>query len=110
VNRRTDTSDTVANSPFEDFRKNKDGKFVAVEAIRRLIASTRSRYIILSYSSGGRATSAQLNEAIEDSGRLLEVVEIDYRRNVMADMKWTNEWLRDAEAPNREFLFLIERH
>jgi adenine-specific DNA-methyltransferase len=110
VNRRTDTSDTVANSPFEDFRKGKDGKFVAVEAIRRLIASTRSKYIILSYSSGGRATSAQLNEAIEVSGRLLEIVEVDYKRNVMADMKWTNEWLRDAEGPNREFLFLIERH
>jgi adenine-specific DNA-methyltransferase len=75
-----------------------------------LIASTRSKYIILSYSSGGRATSAQLNEAIEASGRMLEVVEVDYKRNVMADMKWTNEWLRDAEAPNREFLFLIERH
>lgn len=110
VNRRTDTSDTVANSPFEDFRKGEDGKFVAVEAIRRLIASTRSKYIVLSYSSGGRATSAQLNEAIEASGRMLEVVEVDYKRNVMADMKWTNEWLRDAEAPNREFLFLIERH
>jgi adenine-specific DNA-methyltransferase len=110
VNRRSDTSDTVANSPFEDFRKGKDGKFVAVEAIRRLIASTKSKYIILSYSSGGRATSAQLTEAIEASGRLLDVVEVDYKRNVMADMKWTNEWLRDAEAPNREFLFLIERH
>ncbi len=110
VNRRNDTSDTVANSPFEDFRRGEDGKFVAVEAIRRLIASTRSKYIILSYSSGGRATSSQLNEAVEASGRLLEIVEVDYKRNVMADMKWTNEWLRDAEAPNREFLFLIERH
>jgi len=110
VNRRTDTSDTVANSPFEDFRKGKGGKFVAVEAIQRLLATTRSKYIILSYSSGGRATSAQLNEAIETSGRLLEVVEVDYKRNVMADMKWTNEWLRDAVSPNREFLFLIERN
>jgi adenine-specific DNA-methyltransferase len=51
-----------------------------------------------------------LNEVIESCGRLLEVVEVDYKRNVMADMKWTNKWLRDAEAPNREFLFLIERH
>lgn len=110
VNRRVDTSDKIANSPFEDFRKDEDGKYVAVEAIRRLIASSRSRYIILSYSSGGRATSAQLNEAIESNGRLLEVVEVDYKRNVMADMRWTNAWLRDAETPNREFLFLIARH
>lgn len=109
VNRRADTSDKVANSPFEDFRRGEEGKFIAVEAIRTLLASTRSKHIILSYSSGGRATSGQLNEAIESCGRLLEVVEVDYKRNVMADMKWTNEWLRDAESPNREFLFLIER-
>jgi adenine-specific DNA-methyltransferase len=109
VNRRADTSDTVANSPFEDFRRDADGKFIAVEAIRKLLASTRAPYIILSYSSGGRATSEELNQAIESCGRLLEVVEVDYKRNVMADMKWTNEWLRDAEAPNREFLFLIKK-
>jgi len=24
-------------------------------------------------------------------------------------MKWTNEWVRDAEASNRELLFLIEK-
>jgi adenine-specific DNA-methyltransferase len=110
VNRRADTSDTIVNSPFEDFRKDMNGRFIAVEAIRKLLASTRSKHIILSYSSGGRATSGQLNEVIESCGRLLEVVEVDYKRNVMADMKWTNEWLRDAVAPNREFLFLIERH
>jgi adenine-specific DNA-methyltransferase len=110
VNRRTDTSDIVVNSPFEDFRRGPDGKFIAVEAIRKLLTATRSKYIILSYSSGGRATSENLNEVIESCGKLLEVVEVDYRRNVMAGMKWTNEWLRDAEAPNREFLFLIARH
>jgi len=107
VNRRADTSDTITNSPFEDFRRSEDGRFVAVEAIRRLLTSTQSKYIILSYSSGGRATSGQLNEVIESCGKLLEVVEVDHKRNVMADMKWTNEWLRNAEAPNREFLFLI---
>ncbi len=109
ANRRADTSDTLSHSPFEDFRRGPGGKFVAVEAIRQLLAATRSRYIILSYSSGGRATSEELNEAIESCGELLQVVELDYQRNVMAGMKWTHEWLRDAEAPNREFLFLIGR-
>lgn len=109
VNRRADTSDTVVNSPFEDFRRAENGKFVAVNAIGRLLAKTRSKYIILSYSSGGRATSKELNETIESCGELLDVVELDYKRNVMANMKWTNEWLRDAEANNREFLFLIAR-
>jgi adenine-specific DNA-methyltransferase len=107
VNRRRDTADTVATSPFEDFRRNLDGHFIAVEAIRRLLASSRARHIILSYSSGGRATSQELHEAICSCGDLLEVVEVDYRQHVMAGMKWTNEWLREAETPNREFLFLI---
>jgi adenine-specific DNA-methyltransferase len=28
----------------------------------------------------------------------------------MAEMKWTNDWVRDAEEPNREFLFLLEKN
>jgi adenine-specific DNA-methyltransferase len=109
ANRRADCSDRIARSQFEDFRRDSEGRFVAVEAIRRLLNSTKARYIILSYSSGGRATSQELNEAIGASGRLIEVVEVDYRRNVMGGMTWSNEWLRDAQQPNREFLFLIER-
>jgi len=37
-------------------------------------------------------------------------MEVDYKKNVMADMRWTSEWVRDAELPNKEFLFLIEKH
>ena len=39
---------------------------------------------------------------------LVEAVEIGYKRNVMAAMKWTHDWVRNADVPNREFLFLIE--
>ena len=109
VNRRKDTSDTVAASVFEEFRKDADGRFMAVQAIERLLSATRARWVILSYSSGGRATADELNEVVRRNGRLKEVIELDYKRNVMAGMRWTNEWLRDAEEPNREFLFLIER-
>lgn len=107
--RRKDTSDTVAGSVFEEFRKDEQGKYIAVSAIERLIRDVKARWIILSYSSGGRATAEELNHAIEQNGELLQVLEIDYKSNVMAGMKWTNEWLRDVEAPNREFLFLIEK-
>jgi adenine-specific DNA-methyltransferase len=109
VNRRADTRDTVAASIFEEFRQDKKGKFLAVEAIHKLIRQTQTKYIVLSYSSGGRATATELNEAMNDAGDLLEVIEVDYRKNVMAGMTWTNEWLRDAEEPNREFLFLLKR-
>jgi adenine-specific DNA-methyltransferase len=107
--RRADTSDTVAGSAFEEFRKSKAGRFLALEAIEQLLQTTRARHIILSYSSGGRATAGELNEVIQAAGRLIEVVEMDYRKNVMAGMRWTHEWVRQAEAPNREFLFLIEK-
>jgi adenine-specific DNA-methyltransferase len=107
--RRTDTSDTVAPSVFEGFRRDENGRFMAVEAIERLIRRVRAKFIILSYSSGGRATAEELNEVIRANGRLLDVIELDYKKNVMAGMCWTNEWLRDAELPNREFLFLIEK-
>jgi len=109
VKRRKDTSDTVAASVFEEFRRGNGGHFIAVTAIEHLLTMTNARWIILSYSSGGRATADELNDVVCRSGRLLEVVELDYKKNVMAGMKWTNEWLRDAVEPNKEFLFLIEK-
>jgi adenine-specific DNA-methyltransferase len=109
ANRRADSSDIVAGSVFEEFRKSESGRFLALEAIERLLQTTRARHIILSYSSGGRATAGELNEVIQDAGRLIEVVEMDYRKNVMAAMCWTNEWVSQADAPNKEFLFLIEK-
>ncbi|MCR4299689.1 MAG: hypothetical protein NUV75_13250 [Gallionella sp.] len=42
-------------------------------------------------------------------GKLIKTIELDYTKNVMADMKWTNEWLRDADEPNREFIFLVDK-
>lgn len=107
--RRKDSSDRIAGSIFEEFRRSATGRFVAVEAIEKLMACTRATWIIFSYSSGGRATAEQLHEVIQRHGRLDRVVEIRYRKNVMAQMKWTHAWLRAAEQPHREFLFLIEK-
>ena len=109
ANRRVDTSDPVAASAFEEFRRNANGRFIAVEAIEKLIATTRARHVILSYSSGGRATAKALNDAMHCHGRLLDVVAINYQKNVMAGMTWTHEWLREVDHPNREFLFLLEK-
>ena len=109
ANRRADTSDALSASVFEDFRRNESGRFRAVEAIERLLRQTKTRHIILSYSSGGRATADELNDVINSSGKLIDVIEIDYKRNVMGGMRWTHEWVRDADEINREFLFLIER-
>jgi adenine-specific DNA-methyltransferase len=107
--RRSDSSDPDAASVFEDFRKGPSGRYAAVEAIERLIRGTNAGYILLSYGSGGRATAAELAQVLAASGRVLKAEVIDYRRNVMAEMRWTNEWVREAEEPNREFLFLLEK-
>ena len=107
--RRADSADTVSASVFEEFRKNGSGRFIVVEAIERLLQETKCRHIILSYSSGGRATAEELNEVITKAGKLVDVIEVDYKRNVMGGMRWTHEWVRDAEERNREFLFLIDK-
>ncbi len=108
--RRVDASDKASPFVFEDFRRNPgSGRFIAVEAVERLIRSTRARWIVLSYSSGGRATAQELNDVLLSNGKILDLLEIDHKRHVMAGMKWTNEWVKESDAPNREFLFLFER-
>lgn len=108
--RRKDSSDLLAPSVFEEFRKNSEtGRFLAVEAIQRLLQETDAQWILLSYSSGGRATASELLEAVQSVGKLRDLRKIDYQQHVMANMKWTNEWLREKPAPNQEFLFLIEK-
>ncbi|MDP3839944.1 MAG: DNA adenine methylase [Methylococcales bacterium] len=107
--RRADSSDTLAATVFEEFRKDDDGHFLAVKAIEKLIASIDAKYVALSYSSGGKATAIELNDILNRHGRLIKTLEIDYKKNVMADMKWTHEWLRDAEKNHREFIFLIAK-
>ena len=108
-NRRKDTSDTISSSLFEEFRKNEEGRFMAVDAIEQLIKKTTAHYILLSYSSGGRATSGQLRQLLEECGKVKKVIKLDYKKNVMANMKWTNDWLSSVEDPHQEFLFLLEK-
>ena len=108
VNRREDTRDTVSASVFEEFRKNSDGNFIAMEAIRKLIRNTNARYILLSYSSGGRATKKELEAILNETGKVLKIIEIDYKKNIMSSMRWTNEWLNSNDA-HKEYLFLMEK-
>ncbi|MBI5077721.1 DNA adenine methylase [Candidatus Falkowbacteria bacterium] len=108
VNRRVDTRDIVASSVFEEFRKNEKGSFIAMEALRKLIQETKSHYILLSYSSGGRATKQELNDIIHESGKLLKAVEINYKINVMGGMRWTNKWI-NSDNQHHEYLFLMEK-
>ncbi|MCX6351802.1 MAG: DNA adenine methylase [Bacteroidetes bacterium] len=108
VNRRNDTRDLSSPSVFEEFRKDENGNFMAMQAIKKLIEETQARYILLSYSSGGRATKEELNSILNSSGKLLKAVEVDYKKNVMGNMRWTNEWI-NSDGKYLEYLFLLEK-
>ena len=79
-----------------------------MEQIERLLSSTRATWIILSYSSGGRATASDLRSVIARHGKLVDVVQVDYHRHVMSSMSWTGEWTSESKSPHLEYLFLIE--
>ncbi|MCS7085130.1 MAG: DNA adenine methylase [Bacteroidia bacterium] len=108
VNRRKDSADANAYSPFEDFRRDPTGKSIAATAIERLLREVRARYVLLSYSSGARATFEEVVGAIEAAGRLLRVQRTVYRRNVMAEMRWTHQW-SSSPSPHYEYLFLMQK-
>jgi len=108
VNRREDSRDTVAGSVFEEFRRDESGSFIAMQALRRLVMETKARYVLLSYSSGGRATKRELNDIIDESGKLIKAIEVNYKQNVMANMRWTNEWI-NSDGKHHEYLFLMEK-
>ena len=59
ANRRVDSRDKTAASIFEEFRKDNNGNYIAVSAIHRLLQNIKAQHIILSYSSGGRATAGK---------------------------------------------------
>ncbi|MDR0624249.1 MAG: DNA adenine methylase [Treponema sp.] len=107
--RRADTSDAKSASVFEDFRRGPSGRFVVIEALDKLIGEIRAEHIILSYSSGGRATAGELYEVLNAHGTIITVEEINHKKNVMAQMKWTQNWIRDREEKNVEFLFLMKK-
>lgn len=108
ANRREDTRDSVSKSIFEEYKKNQQGNFIALEALHNLIKQTNTDYLLLSYSSGGRATKEQLMEVIKESATLIEIKKIDYRKNIMSEMKTTGKWITTNDQ-HQEYLFLMKK-
>lgn len=108
ANRREDSRDAVSSSVFEEYRRNDNGNFIAMQAIKDLIEQTNARYILLSYGSGGRATKEELNDILHSNGTVVAAREINYKKNVMSNMRWTNEWI-NSDGKYTEYLFLLEK-
>lgn len=111
ANRREDVSDIIAGSVFEEFRKNDNGRYLVIDALKKLIEKTKAKYIVLSYNNNGRATFDAITEILRELKMKCSILEMDYRKNVMATMAWTNEWLSSGheDIKNKEFLFLIQK-
>lgn len=106
--RREDSRDMVSASVFEDYHALADGRHVAMDAIDHLIAQTPARYILLSYSSSGRATRDELLDILHAHGRLRQTLSLDHANHVMSRMQWTQKWL-NADDDHKEYLFLLEK-
>jgi adenine-specific DNA-methyltransferase len=110
LNRRKDSSDKLCYSPFEDFKKDENGRFYASIAIEKLIQKTNSKFIIFSYSSSGRVPFEELCSIFQTHTEIIEIKKINYKKNVMSSMKWTNEWVSKNNTDYQEFLFLLKKN
>ena len=110
VKRRKDSSDRQSGSPFEDFRQDSNGAYMAAHAIARLVARARAPWLVFSYSSGGRVPYRDIYAILSDFGEVREALKINHQRNVMTYMNSTQEWVNDASEANYEYLFLARRH
>lgn len=112
ANRREDVGDVVSGSVFEEYKKNSEGQYVVIEAIEKLIENTNAKYIVLSYNNNGRVTFGAILDVLKKLRMKCSILEMDYKKNVMATMSWTNEWLNNTNGKdnrNKEYLFLIQR-
>jgi len=106
--RREDSRDTAGGSVFEEFRSNDEGQSIAREALRDLLQQARARYILLSYSSGGKVTREEILDLMTGEGELVKALEIDHRKNVMSAMRTTHEWVH-SDHRHHEYLFLMKK-
>lgn len=104
VNNRREDSRDENTSVFEEYRHDKNGNFLAINAISKLIEVTENPHIIFSYSSGGRATKLQLMEIFETHSKKVKIVEIFHNQNVMKHMASTKEFLREESEKHKEYL------
>ena len=44
----------------------------------------------------------------DESGKLIKAIEVNYKQNVMANMRWTHEWI-NSDGKHHEYLFLMEK-
>lgn len=109
VNRRADCDVIGSYSVFEDYRTDENGKFLAQTAIEELFKNANSRYILFSYNNNSRVPIENIIQFIKESGWNFKINKIDYKKNIMASMSSTKEWVNLEDKENFEVLILIDK-
>lgn len=99
VGRPEHTRDKFNQSPFEDIDDQ-------LPNLQKLIQKTTSQYILLSYNNNGGINTDIFFDWLHTNYKV-KIQTIDYRKNVMSTMRWTNNWSNDKV--NKEYLILIEQ-
>lgn len=109
ANRRADASDLQGVSAFEEFKKDTNGIFIAENHIKELINDTlwKCSFVIFSYNNNGRVSVDRLNQILKETGWNYITFWIPYKKNVMANMRWNDNWTNFNE--NYETLSLVEK-
>lgn len=107
-NRRIDSKDTENWSIFEEYRQNENGIYYSDIALNNLIKQARCEFVMLSYNNNGRTNLECLMDIVSDNGEIVSVIDIEHKRNVMSNMKWTNEWVNNKNT-NREYIITIKK-
>jgi len=110
VNRRADCDVRSSYSVFEDYKTDENGKFFAQTAIEDLFANANTRYVLFSYNNNSRVPLENIIRFIQISGWKYTVNKINYKKNVMASMSSTKEWVSSKDEINFEVLILIDKH
>ena len=113
ANRRMDSSDKLAKSVFEEYRKDSAGNYLVFKDFEKLIKNTRSKYILLSYNNNGRLSLKDFLKIVKKFKFRYKIKQIEYRKNVMSKMTWTNKWIDQSKSArkkvNKEYLILISK-
>lgn len=104
ANRRKDSSDLV-DGAISDF-ENTDYDFVR-KKIETLVDNLNTKYFMFSYNNKSRVDISDL-DIIFSKYTILNKEVIEYKENVMKNMKWENKWQFDNNT-NYEFLYFVKK-
>lgn len=104
ANRRTDSSDKV-DGAISDF-ENTDYEYVK-NKIETLIDNLNTKYFMFSYNNKSKVSIDDIDKLFSKY-KIINKEVIEYKENVMKNMKWENVWQYD-NSKNYEYLYFVKK-